>query len=155
MGMNLFDLVDGILICTVDESNNRTEVKNMKKEKINVDIYSLKCPNCETEFLLDEQENIKIIEEATEYFIFVCPRCGKKFKIFKKNKSDILKKISIEEKQVKLISEQEAIYRNIVNPGTVLCSYDKRNWTFCDSNTILWSESSPNHPLYFTTLAFE
>lgn len=34
MGMNLFDLVDGILICTVDEQNNRTEVKNMKKEKL-------------------------------------------------------------------------------------------------------------------------
>lgn len=155
MGINLFDLVNGILICTVDELNNRVEAKNMKKEKNNVNIYSLKCPNCEREFLLDAQENIKVIEEATEYFIFVCPKCGKKFKIFKKNKSDVLKKISIKEKQVKLISEQEAIYRNIVNPGTVLCSYDKRNWMFCDSNTIFWSENSQNHPLYFTTLAFE
>lgn len=154
--MNIINLFNKeLFIYLIEDAIYKSEVECMNNKKVNVDIYSLKCPGCKTEFLLDEEDNLKIIKEAKEYFIFKCPKCGKSFKIFKNKKSKILKKVSVEEKQIKLISENEAIYRNIVNPGTVLCSYDKRNWTFCDSNTLLWSENNPNHPLYFTTLAFE
>lgn len=106
-----------------------------------------KCPDCNQEFLIDSLELNNIDNKKEVYH--KCPNCRNKILV---NKN--LRKSICEEKEIKLISYQEAVERNIVNPGCVLFSYDKRNWMFADSDPLLWSDSTENHKLYFTTLSF-
>lgn len=124
--------------------------KKEEKEKITVDIYSVKCPQCGDEFIIGELDDDGL-------YNFKCPHCGMKLAIQRSREKqyDFLIKESVEEKEIHLISEKEAILRNMVNPGSVIYSYDKRNWMFADSDPLFWSESTKERPLYYSTIAFE
>ena len=44
----------------------------------------------------------------------------------------------------------------MVNAGTILASYNKRNFFLLDSNAIFWPDNiSKEIPIYFTTISFE
>lgn len=124
--------------------------KEEKKEKLEqeeksckniVGLVYAKCTNCNNIMYLGEKEDIKY--PINYHNCSFCDSENINIEIHK-----------VEEKEIKLISFEEALDINYVNPGTVLYSYDKRNWIFADSNPALWSDFTKEHPLYFTTLSF-
>lgn len=116
-----------------------------KIDKNIVELYYYRC-NCGN--LISLGDSIEILSKVH------CPFCKQSSIILDINSDQIIKH-NIEEKEINLISFEEAIEINYVNPGTVLYSYDKRNWIFADSNPTLWSDFTKEHPLYFTTLSFK
>lgn len=126
-----------------------TKNLNSSKENDTVEIIYSICPNC---------GNINCInpdgEELQQFNKVHCRNCCINFVIDTK-KEKYCQVSKVEEKVIKLISYKEAFERNILNPGTVLFSYDKRNWMVADSNPMLWSENTKANTVYFTTLSFE
>lgn len=129
----------------------KIEKKLNSEGKISVDIYSIKCPKCGSIFIIGELE-----DEELKNFKFECPSCDFKLKSLNlKKNTEFLIKETIIEKEIKLISYEEALKINLVNPCSVLYSYDKRNWMICDSDPLFWPENSENIKVYFTTLSFK
>jgi hypothetical protein len=124
-------------------SKKEEKVKQQKEKSCKniVELVYVKCTNCNNIMYLGEKEDIKY--PINYHNCSFCDSENINIEIHK-----------VEEKEIKLISFEEALDINYVNPGTVLYSYDKRNWIFADSNPALWSDFTKEHPLYFTTLSF-
>lgn len=131
--------------------NNDNEQNIQKVEKESVDIYSVICPKCGDKFILGELDE----EELTEYN-FNCPHCKLSISLDKEKNGKFFEKETIVEKEIKFVSYEEALKINMVNPGTILASYNKRNFFLLDSNPIFWPDNiSKEIPIYFTTISFE
>ena len=126
----------------------KEEIKEKKETKENgISVFYSKCPFCGSKTFEGE------IEES-EFLGKECPICNRIFTFNGIENINVEKKI-LKEKEIKLISFEEAIEINYLHPGTVLYSYDKRSWFLADSNPVLWSDFTKEHPLYFTTLSFK
>lgn len=133
------------LILFLNKQNNeilKEFISYIAKEYIiNLHLLATSNSNCNNIMYLGEKEDIKY--PINYHNCSFCDSENINIEIHK-----------VEEKEIKLIFFEEALDINYVNPGTVLYSYDKRNWIFADSNPALWSDFTKEHPLYFTTLSF-
>lgn len=136
------NLIENFKLSLSEKEEKKEKIKQEEKSCKNiVELVYAKCTNCDNTVYLGEKEDIKY--PINYHNCSFCDSENINIEIHK-----------VEEKEIKLISFEEALDINYVNPGTVLYSYDKRNWIFADSNPALWSDFTKEHPLYFTTLSF-
>lgn len=134
----------------------RSSLNKEDIQKNTIDIYYHKCPICGEVILLEELTRDIILGEIDEEeeIVINCGHCEHevKFKLddIRNNKVKEIKIRKWEVKTPKLISYEEAVIENFVNPGTVFVSYDKIHWMPVDSDSSFWPEN-----VSFATLNFE
>lgn len=126
------------------------EQNTQKVEKVSVDIYSVICPRCGDKFILGE-----LNEEDLSEYNFNCPHCKLSISLSKNTNGKFFEKETLLEKEINFISFEKALKINMVNPGTIIGSYNKRNFFLLDSDPNFWPDFSTNSPIYFTTILFK
>lgn len=139
------ECLDEIVKTFFNNEQNTQEV-----EKVSVDIYSVICPRCGDKFILGE-----LNEEDLSEYNFDCPHCKLSISLNKDTNGKFFEKETLLEKEINFISFEEALKINMVNPGTIIGSYNKRNFFLLDSDPNFWPDFSKNSPIYFTTISFK
>ena len=123
-----------ILSLLVDIEISTSKENNKENFKI---VYSFLCPDCRVESILLNMNDENFSEEDT--IIIECPHCHSKYEVSIGH--DCIKKYKIPEVSPKIISYKEANLWNLVNPGTILYSFDEVHWQVADSDSSFWPDN--------------